>query len=170
MSKRRSWINYLGLLWMSRTFSCAPTRRRMATQNRHFFKYQSIVLSTGFNFNNNFQRYLPSSSSCSATPWRSQQQVWRNSWKHLLKINPTLLRQFPTLSSLGSNTCVPKNGKPCEYLAIFPFYTNVFIFRRDLANMFLHFTNHWNLDTPSKQKQNMTGENFSEYRVVQRMK
>ena len=115
-------------------------------------------------------RYLPSSSSCSATPWRSQQQVWRISWKHLLKINPTLLRQFPTLSSSDSNTCVPKNGKPCEYLAIFPFYTNVFIFRRDLANMFLHFTNHWNLDTPSKQKQNMTGEDFSEYRVVQRMK
>ena len=119
MSKRRSWINYLGLLWMSRTFSCAPTRRRMATQNRHLFKSQSIVLSTGINFNNNFQRYLPSSSSCSATLWRSQQQVLRNSWKHLLKINPTLLRQFPTLSSLGSNTCVPKNGKPCEYLAIF---------------------------------------------------
>ena len=104
---------------MSRTFSCAPIRRRMATQNRHLFQSQSIVLSNGFNFNNNFQRYLPSSSSCSATPWRSQQQVWRNSWKHLLKINPTLLRQFPTLSSLGSNTCVPKNGKPCEYLAIF---------------------------------------------------
>ena len=155
---------------MSRTFSCAPTRRRMATQNRHLFKSQSIVLSTGFNFNNNFQRYLPSSSSCSATPWRSQQQVWRNSWKHLLKINPTLLRQFPTLSSLDSNTCVPKNGKPCEYLANFPFYTNVLIFRHDLANMFLHFTNHWNLDTPSKQKQNMTGEDFSEYRVVHGMK
>ena len=119
MSKRRSWMNYLGLLWMSRTFSCAPTRRRMATQNRHLFKSQSIVLSTGINFNNNFQRYLPSSSSCSATPWRSQQQVWRNSWKHLLKINPTLLRQFPTLSSSDSNTCVPKSGKQCEYLAIF---------------------------------------------------
>ena len=119
MSKRRSWINYLGLLWMSRTFSCAPTRRRMATQNRHLFQSQSIVLSNGFNFNNNFQRYLPSSSSCSATLWRSQQQVWRNSWKHLLKINPTLLRQFPTLSSLDSNTCVKKSGKQCEYLAIF---------------------------------------------------
>ena len=170
MSKRRSWINYLGSLWMSRTFSYAPTRRKMETQNMYLFKSQSIVLSTGLNFNNDFQRYLPSSSSCSATPWRSQEQVWRNSLRHLLNKNPTLLKQFPTLSSLDLNTCVPKNGKPCEYLAIFPSHANVFTFRRDLANMFLHFTNHWNLDTPSKQKQNMTGEDFSEYRVVQKMK
>ena len=39
--------------------------------------------------------------------------------------------------------------------------------RLDLANMFLHFTNHWNLETPTVHRQHQTtSEDVSEYKVV----
>ena len=37
--------------------------------------------------------------------------------------------------------------------------------RFDLANMLLHFINHWNLETPTSLNQQTTAEDVSAYKV-----